>query len=114
MILDRETVGKHSTKDDAWIIYNSSVYDITKFLDVHPGGMEILAPYLGKDVTDLMTDPSVHQHSKNAFKILEQFKIGELSSENQNHKRQQKNREDEVCYFKYILKHKLSRMFYMQ
>ena len=30
-------VAKHHTPDDAWVIYQNKVYDITNWLDKHPG-----------------------------------------------------------------------------
>lgn len=29
---------KHSTPDDCWIIVHSRIYDVSAFLDEHPGG----------------------------------------------------------------------------
>ncbi|KAH7326087.1 cytochrome b5-like heme/steroid binding domain-containing protein [Stachybotrys elegans] len=45
-------VAKH--KDDAngyWLIVENEVYDVTKFLEEHPGGAKILKRYSGKDAT---------------------------------------------------------------
>ena len=36
-ILDTE-LAKHSTKESLWIAIHGHVYDMTKFLDEHPGG----------------------------------------------------------------------------
>ncbi|KAI9349853.1 putative acyl-CoA dehydrogenase [Zopfochytrium polystomum] len=44
-------VAAHSKESDAWIIVDGKVYDITDFLDVHPGGRRILLPLLGKDAS---------------------------------------------------------------
>lgn len=49
--MTREEVAKHHTKEDAWIILHGMVYDITEFLAYHPGGVECLLEYLGKDGT---------------------------------------------------------------
>ncbi|CAL1160052.1 unnamed protein product, partial [Cladocopium goreaui] len=38
--------------DDAWIIVDGDVYDVTKFAGVHPGGTQILLEYAGKDATE--------------------------------------------------------------
>jgi cytochrome b involved in lipid metabolism len=31
-------VKKHTSADDAWIVFNGKVYNITRYLDFHPGG----------------------------------------------------------------------------
>lgn len=33
-------VSKHNTSDSAWIVINSKVYDVTHYLNKHPGGKE--------------------------------------------------------------------------
>ncbi len=43
----REDVKKHNKKSDAWLVLHNKVYDITKFLDDHPGGSEVLVEKLG-------------------------------------------------------------------
>lgn len=42
---------KHKTKDSCWVLVDSKVYDVTKYLEEHPGGAEILLKYAGKDAT---------------------------------------------------------------
>jgi cytochrome b involved in lipid metabolism len=42
----------HNNIKDAWIIIRDKVYDITKYLDYHPGGIDVLRNYLGKDATN--------------------------------------------------------------
>ena len=41
-----EEVAFHNNENDAWIIINNDVYDITDFLDEHPGGKMILMSIL--------------------------------------------------------------------
>ena len=47
-----EEVSHHSSAGDAWIIVNDKVYDITLYIDYHPGG-RILLTAAGKDGTHL-------------------------------------------------------------
>ncbi|KAG6358596.1 hypothetical protein INS49_012114 [Diaporthe citri] len=43
-------VAKHKDESNGmWIIVDSGVYDITNFLDEHPGGPKILKRMAGKD-----------------------------------------------------------------
>ncbi|KAH7050146.1 cytochrome b2 [Macrophomina phaseolina] len=44
-------IRSHNTKDDCWIVVNSKVWDVTDFLDKHPGGSGIILKYAGADAT---------------------------------------------------------------
>ena len=35
-------VAKHDKEDDLWVAVNGAVYDITKFVNEHPGGRDVL------------------------------------------------------------------------
>ena len=74
-----EQVAAHSTPDDAWVIFQGNVYDITKFIPLHPGGAA-LNNYLGQDVEKVWTDGGFLKHltSNNAYSILSGYKIGKL------------------------------------
>jgi len=45
-------VAKHNTDKDCWCVVNGEVLDVTKFLDVHPGGKHAIMLFAGKDATD--------------------------------------------------------------
>lgn len=42
-----EEVAKHNTETDCWVILSGHVYDVTKFLDDHPGGKEAIMLFAG-------------------------------------------------------------------
>ncbi|KAL6079363.1 Cytochrome b5 heme-binding domain-containing protein [Balamuthia mandrillaris] len=44
---------KHKDEKDAWTVLNGRVYNITDYLDFHPGGKAILLRSAGKDCTKL-------------------------------------------------------------
>jgi len=46
-----EDVKKHTKDSDCWVILHGEVYDVTKFLNDHPGGKKAIMLYAGKDAT---------------------------------------------------------------
>jgi len=51
------------------------VYDITKYLNDHPGGPEIMMEFAGKDADEMFEDIG---HSNEARKTMEKYLIGTL------------------------------------
>ncbi|KAL4936437.1 hypothetical protein BDV06DRAFT_93283 [Aspergillus oleicola] len=48
----RAEVASHKTEDSLWCIIDHAVYDLTDFLDAHPGGSVVLAQIAGTDATE--------------------------------------------------------------
>lgn len=72
----RAQVAKHNTRDDVWIILNldgtTKVYDVTGYLDEHPGGDAMLVN-AGGDSTESFSGP---QHPPRVHDMIEDFCIG--------------------------------------
>ena len=49
--LSRDEVKSHNNEKSCWIIIDSYVYDVTNFIDLHPGGVGVITEVAGKDVT---------------------------------------------------------------
>ncbi|KAJ5369898.1 Cytochrome b5 [Penicillium cataractarum] len=73
-----EEVQKHNKADDVWIILHNKVYDITKYLEDHPGGGAILIEVAGTDATEAFEETG---HSDEAREELEKYHIGDLPTE---------------------------------
>ncbi|CAJ1380073.1 unnamed protein product [Effrenium voratum] len=51
--LTPEEVARHRTAGDCWTIFQNKVYDITAYVDFHPGGKRQIMQGAGKDMTEL-------------------------------------------------------------
>ncbi|KAI7851105.1 cytochrome b5-like heme/steroid binding domain-containing protein [Circinella umbellata] len=70
-----EEVAKHNTRNDLWMIVSGKVYDITPFVDEHPGGEEVLIDEGAKDATGPFDDVG---HSDDARELLEKYYVGDV------------------------------------
>lgn len=77
-IFSVEDVQQHNKEGDAWITHRGKVYDVSDFLERHPGGKDILLSYAGQDVTTLMTQEDIHEHTSFAYGWLGKYQIGRL------------------------------------
>ncbi|XVF32201.1 hypothetical protein REPUB_Repub17cG0061600 [Reevesia pubescens] len=53
------------------------VYNVTKFLEDHPGGDEVLLSATGKDATDDFVDVG---HSSSARAMMDEFYVGKIDT----------------------------------
>uniref|UniRef100_A0A671M723 Cytochrome b5 n=1 Tax=Sinocyclocheilus anshuiensis TaxID=1608454 RepID=A0A671M723_9TELE len=68
-------VEERNSFKSTWIIIHNKVYDVTKFLEEHPGGEEVLREQVGGDATENFEDVG---HSTDAREMASSFVIGEL------------------------------------
>ncbi|KAF5739462.1 Cytochrome B5 n3 ATCB5-D CB5-D [Tripterygium wilfordii] len=72
-------VAQHKSKKDCWLIIHGRVLNVTKFLEEHPGGEEVLLESAGKDATKEFKDIG---HSKAAENLLIKYQVGVLQGHN--------------------------------
>ncbi|KAK9173852.1 Cytochrome b5-like Heme/Steroid binding domain protein [Cryptosporidium meleagridis] len=74
--ITKEELKTHNSEEDCWISYQGKVYDITKYLEFHPGGKEILLQFAGQDVSKAC---SHFHHWVNCERILQFSYVGNLT-----------------------------------
>ncbi|XP_050364545.1 cytochrome b5-like [Argentina anserina] len=70
-----EEVSQHSDRKDCWLVIDGKVYDVTKFLEDHPGGDEVLLSSTGKDATGDFDDVG---HSTSARAMMDEYYVGDF------------------------------------
>ncbi|KAK9852287.1 hypothetical protein MYU51_008723 [Penicillium brevicompactum] len=73
-------VAAHNTKGDTWMVIHGQVFDLTEYLQDHPGGADILVDVAGTDAT---TDYEDVGHSEDAREIMQPFLVGTLKDAQQ-------------------------------
>lgn len=73
--ITKQELQKHTSHNDVWFSIHGKVYNVTKFLDEHPGGEEVLMEQAGQDATDAFEDIG---HSEDSRVLLKKFYVGDL------------------------------------
>ncbi len=73
----RADVAQHNSQKDVWIVVKGKVYDVTPYVEEHPGGLAILRN-AGGNATEGFHGP---QHPPRVFDIIDDFLIGKLSTQ---------------------------------
>ncbi|EGF97449.1 uncharacterized protein MELLADRAFT_31958, partial [Melampsora larici-populina 98AG31] len=68
-----EELSSLSSSSNLHLLIHGKVYAISKFLDEHPGGDEVLLGESGKDATEAFEDVG---HSEEARNLMNQYLVG--------------------------------------
>lgn len=60
------------------VIFEGSVYDVADYLQLHPGGSDMIEPYLGKSIDEPFEENEHTKTARNQFNSLP--KIGQIAS----------------------------------
>lgn len=73
------TLAQHTTQEDCWIAVRGNVYDVTAYINIHPGGRARIIGQCGKDATRAFeTRGGDGSHSSRAWNLLTGFIVGPL------------------------------------
>ena len=94
--LIRSEVESHNSKQSCYVTIGTKVFDITDFLDDHPGGGDLILEYGGKDVEKIMKDDLSHSHSEAAYEVLDDSLVGFVATEPVIKAATESNRPDQI------------------
>jgi alkylation response protein AidB-like acyl-CoA dehydrogenase len=76
-LLTRDEISKNDTEESLWCIIDHKVYDLTDFLDAHPGGTVVLRQIAGTDATTAF----FNLHRYEVLKKYSRLCIGDIKGE---------------------------------
>jgi len=76
--LSASEIQKHNTKSDCWSLISGKVYNLTGYVQNHPGGQSVIAAICGKDGTSAFSNQ--HGSSAKPNKVLNGLLIGNLGA----------------------------------
>lgn len=71
-------VESHNSKKSCYVTVGRNVYDVTDFVDAHPGGGDLVLDYAGMDIAEILKDEASHTHTEAAYEVLDDSLIGYL------------------------------------
>ena len=78
----RDDVAAHDTPGDLWVTLGGKVYDLTAFLDAHPGGRRNLLGVAGGGADFFVAYWAAHIHSSQFHAVLADGFVGVLEDDN--------------------------------
>ncbi|KIW16075.1 hypothetical protein PV08_06126 [Exophiala spinifera] len=69
-------IQKHNNVGDIWIVVNGRVYDMTRFAPEHPGGVEIIYTYAGRDASEAYNE--IHEPNLIQTNLRSEEVLGDL------------------------------------
>lgn len=80
LILISEEVAKHNSITDCWLIIQNKVYDVSSYVNFHPGLAETIIPYCGKEASKAFETKNKNKpHSQEAWNLLNDYYLGDLN-----------------------------------
>jgi 4-hydroxysphinganine ceramide fatty acyl 2-hydroxylase len=74
-------LASHNNEKSCWVTIGTRVFDVTDFVESHPGGGELVLEHGGKDITEILKDEDSHTHSEAAYEVLEDSFIGFVTTQ---------------------------------
>jgi hypothetical protein len=69
-------LARHNQGNDCWLLIKGRVYDVSNYINQHPGGRGIIINNCGKEVTGVFASI----HSNRAWNLLTKYDVGALAT----------------------------------
>ena len=82
LALSKAELVKHDSSQSCWLLISGKIYDVTTFLNSHPGNASTILPTCGTDATvayNTKGRPNGRPHSSNAEAMLADYLLGNLN-----------------------------------
>jgi len=82
LVLSMAELARHNSRQSCWLLVSVKIYDVTSYINQHPGGASTILPTCGTDATvayDTKGRPNGSSHSSNAETLLANYFIGNLN-----------------------------------
>ncbi|MFT3861096.1 cytochrome b5 domain-containing protein [Micropruina sp.] len=70
-------VARHNSQSDCWAVIDKGVYNLTEWINQHPGGPDKIIPLCGTDATDAFHNK--HDDESKPNEQLATLKVGDLA-----------------------------------
>jgi|APSaa5957512493_1039668.scaffolds.fasta_scaffold245077_1 cytochrome b involved in lipid metabolism len=68
---------KHNTEESCWLVAHNKVYDVTKFLKIHPPERDVIMRHITNNSQEV--SESYDFHRSNTQKLWKKYLIGDVS-----------------------------------
>ena len=81
LVLSMAELAKHNSAQSCWLLVSGKIYDVTNFINLHPGNAQTILSSCGQDATRAYAtmDGRGKSHSGTANAMLVEYYIGDLN-----------------------------------
>ncbi|XP_065189670.1 cytochrome b5-like [Sycon ciliatum] len=80
-VFTKAEIAEHNSSKSCWLVIHNKVYDVTKFLNEHPGGEEVMLEVAGVSSSGAYATSAFEDvgHSTDARAMLKDYLLGDVA-----------------------------------
>jgi cytochrome b involved in lipid metabolism len=80
-LISAPELARHNTVSDCWMAIEGNVYDVTRYIPMHPAAPKVITEWCGKEATEAFNTKGYGRpHSAAAHAMLPQHLVGKFSA----------------------------------